>query len=377
MNRCGAERSAEVWSISTLKVGVVGGGAGARWGARVHLPVLASLPEFEITAVCTAHEESAAEAAQRFGVPHTFTDYRQLVAHPDVDLVAIAVRGSLHHPVALAALDAGKHVFCEWPLAMDLNQAMEMQGLALKNGLHHCLGLQARTSPEVMYLKELVDGGYIGKPLTFASSFLNGTALRGRDSSMMYLLKEEGGGSDLLIGMGHTLDVLQYVLGDIATLSGKAATLVRREVLTDTGEEVDVTSADNVALVAELRNGAMGVIQSSRTVSPGEGWRLIVSGTEGKLVASSPRAPQMLPIRITGTRKGSSSPDTLDPPERFSWVSEVSRDSEGFNTAQLMRRLGRAIGEGVEVTPNFEDGVRLHGVLEAISASRDGWVSLD
>ncbi len=362
--------------MGTLKVGVVGGGVGGRWGARVHLPVLTSLPEFEVTAVCTAHEESAAEAAKRFDVPHAFTDYRELVAHPDVDLVTVAVRGSLHHEVALAAFEAGKHVFCEWPLAMGVDQAREMQGLALKNGLQHCLGLQARTSPGVMYLKELVDGGYIGKPLTFTMSFLHGAAMGARDSSMMYLLKEEGGGSELLISMGHSVDALRYVLGDVTALCGKADTLVRLAVLTDTGEEIDVTAADNVALVAELSNGAMGVVQTSRTVSPAEGWRFVMSGTEGKLVASSTRGPQMLPIQITGMRRGSDSPEILDPPERLRWVSEVPHDSEGFNTAQLMRRLGRAIDEGEGVTPNFEDGVRVHEVLEGIMASRSGWVSL-
>lgn len=360
-----------------VRVGVVGASIRGRWGGRVHLPVFQGLPETEVVALCTARQETATEAAQRFGVPHAFTDYRQMVQMDEVDLVSISVQGRLHHPIALAALNAGKHVLCEWPLAVDSAQAREMCSLAQEKKLGHCLGLQIRCSPEVLYLKRLVEEGYIGKPLTFNTYYLWSDSLQNRTSDMLYLLKKEGGGSNLLIAAGHVIDLLQQVLGEIAALCGKTDTLADRQVFTDTGEEVEVTSIDNVALVAELKNGAMGVIQTSRTVYPAEAWRLVVSGTQGKLVAASPVMPQLHSVQITGSRKGSS-PQALSPPGELCWVDEFPRDDEPFNTAQLVRRFIQAMSRGEEVSPNFHDGVQLHQVLEAIEASRTrGWVGVN
>ena len=362
----------------TLKVGIIGGSIKGRWGGRVHVPVFQALPETEVVALCTGHEETAKEAAEHFGVPHAFSDYHEMVQLEEIDIVSISVQAGLHHPMAMAALQAGKHLFCEWPLAVDSHQAIEMHSLAREKRLRHSVGLQARCSPEVMYLKEIIQDGYVGTPLVFNMSHLDSPALRPRTSAEMYHMKREGGGSELLIGVGHTLDLLQEVLGDITALSGKTDTLVRRQVLTDTGEDVEVTSIDNVAVVAELKSGAMGIIQNSRTTQqPSEGWRLLISGTEGKLIVTSPRYPMLSLVQIVGTRKGSTEPETLLAPDRLKWVSEVPYDDTSFNTAQLVRRFVQGIHQGEDVTPNFEHGIRLHKLLEAVEASRSkGWVTI-
>lgn len=360
-----------------IKVGVVGAGVRGRWGGRVHLPVFQGLPETEVVALCTSRQETADEAAAKFEVHRTFTDYRELVQMDGIDLVSISVQGRLHHPIALAAFNAGKHVFCEWPLAANATQAEEMYSLAQEKKLHHCLGLQVRCSPEVMHLRRLIDSGYIGKPLTFNTHYLWSDSLQDRTADMRYLLESEGGGSDLLIAAGHNIDLLQEVMGDIGAICGKTDTLVTRQVFTDTKEDVDVTSIDNVALVAEMKNGAMGVIQTSRTVHPAEAWRLVISGTEGKLVASSPVMPQLHSIKILGSRAGAPL-EELRPTSDLVWVDEFPRNDEPFNTAQLVRRFVQAMGKGEDITPNFGDGARLHLVLEAIRTSRArGWTNVN
>jgi predicted dehydrogenase len=98
-------------------VGIIGANVRYGWGRDTHIPALSALPEFEITAVCTSRQETADETAKHFGIPHAFADPYKMVQHPDVDLVSI-LRASAFSPSAgMAALNAGKHLYCEWPLA--------------------------------------------------------------------------------------------------------------------------------------------------------------------------------------------------------------------------------------------------------------------
>src|SRR5690606_6419743 len=113
-----------------LRVGVIGANPNGSWGSVAHLPALARLPQFTTTAVSTAHIETARETAKHFNIPKAFADPRSLAAHPDVDVVAIAVRVPAHNELVTIALDAGKHVYCEWPLGKTTAEAMALRDAA-------------------------------------------------------------------------------------------------------------------------------------------------------------------------------------------------------------------------------------------------------
>jgi Oxidoreductase family, NAD-binding Rossmann fold len=136
------------------------------WGRDAHIPALSALPEFEITAVCTSRQETADETAKHFGFPHAFADPYKMLQHPDVDLVSICVRVPFHHQLGMAALNAGKHLYCEWPLAATTEQAQQMRDLAVRKGVRHMVGLQARGAREFNRLRDLVAEGYVGKVLS-------------------------------------------------------------------------------------------------------------------------------------------------------------------------------------------------------------------
>jgi predicted dehydrogenase len=109
-----------------IRVGIVGATvtpSGSGWGAHAHVPALHALPDYELKAVCTAHEETARASAAAFGAELAFHDFDAMVAHPDVDLVAVVVRVPGHYPLVVKALEAGKAVFCEWPLGATLAEA--------------------------------------------------------------------------------------------------------------------------------------------------------------------------------------------------------------------------------------------------------------
>ena len=109
-----------------IRVGIVGASASRGFASIAHIPAMRALPQFEITAVCTARQETAAAAARHYGVPLAFSDPEHLARHPDVDLVTVSVKVPDHYRPVVAAIAAGKHVYCEWPLGSDSGEAMRM-----------------------------------------------------------------------------------------------------------------------------------------------------------------------------------------------------------------------------------------------------------
>src|SRR5437899_6805314 len=141
---------------SKIRVGIVGASPRRGFASIAHIPALQALPEFEIAAVCTTRQDSADAAARHFGVPLAFCDPEKLAHHPDVDLVTVSVKVPDHFRPVMAAIDAGKHVYCEWPLGRDTGEAMVMLEAAERRGIRHAVGLQGQMSPAINYVKDLV-----------------------------------------------------------------------------------------------------------------------------------------------------------------------------------------------------------------------------
>src|SRR6266536_6192571 len=150
-----------------IRVGIIGANPERGWAAEAHIPALKSLSDdFEITALSTSLSESADAASKLFGVPVAFDNHQDLVNHPAVDVVAITVKVPYHLELATAALDAGKAVYCEWPLGNGLKEAQTLAALAKKRGVLAVVGLQARSAPSVAYLRDLIKQGYVGEVLS-------------------------------------------------------------------------------------------------------------------------------------------------------------------------------------------------------------------
>jgi predicted dehydrogenase len=363
---------------SRIRVGIIGANGGTdRWGARAHIPAVMALPEAELVAVCTAREETARHAQQRTGAPLAFWDYESMVRSPDIDLVTVAVRISLHHPIVMAALRAGKHVFCEWPLALNSTQAAEMSQLAEAQKVVHAVGTQARFSPGLMYGKALMDEGYVGKPLLYhMTHFLSG-AIAPRPSHRWWSVRAEEGGGAILIALGHALDVVRWYLGEVVAVCGAVQTLVPETRFADTGEVVQVDAIDTIACMARLANGLSGTMHVSNACTGGGGFRLEIYGSEGHLRAESSQMVQYSPARVFGSH-GNDPLQELPVPAKYAEVSEVPADSQAFQVAQLLRRCLRAIDASEDFHPNFAEAVRLHRTIEALvrSSERGIWTEV-
>src|SRR5438477_3535719 len=203
-----------------IRVGIIGANPDRGWAAQAHIPALKSLSDdFEITALSTSRRASADAASKLFGVPLAFDNYQDLVDSPAVDVVAVTVKVPQHLELATAALDAGKAVYCEWPLGNGLQEAEALAALAKRKGVLAVAGLQARSAPAVAYVHDLIRQGYVGEVLstTLISSGMGwGPSV---EPSNAYLNDKKNGATMLSIPVGHTADVLCHCLGEVRELS--------------------------------------------------------------------------------------------------------------------------------------------------------------
>src|SRR6202030_4085658 len=156
----------------SIRLGLIGASVKGTWSARSHLPAVQASSEVELTAVCTTKADSAEAARRAWGARLAFDDYRKMVASPEIDAVAVVVRVPSHYAPTKAALEAGKHVYCEWPLGRTTAEAVELAALAENRGLVTAVGLQARVNPAVVHLKELLEAGFVGEVMAVHVSLL-------------------------------------------------------------------------------------------------------------------------------------------------------------------------------------------------------------
>ena len=353
-----------------IRVGIIGANPRYGWSMRAHLPALLALPEYELTAVCTAHRETAEESAKHYGARLAFHDFQEMVGHPDIDLISVSVRVPLHHRMVMAALDAGKHVFCEWPLGANLAEAEEMAGLAQAKGVRHMVGLQARSDPALLRLQELLAEKYVGEVVACnMTMFLPGLLQRGLERAWMADL--DNGANTLTIATGHAIDVLCFCVGEFQELSAQTVVQVPVWDTTEPQQTVTVTAPDNVLVNGVLEGGAVASVHVATVPWHGTGWRMEVYGREGTLVASSSQMVQYAQIQLRGGLSQDSELKELPVPERLTWVPGEVPQGAPFNVAQMYRRLGQAIREDNGVQPDFDLAVQRHRLLDAIQRSSD------
>lgn len=352
-------------SNDRLRVGLIG--AGGRWGPWAHVPALQGLPQTELYAVCTAHADTAQAAAEKYGVKHAYGDVEALAGDAQVEAALVAVRVPAHYALARSALEAGKHVYCEWPLGKDTKEAEELAALARRKNLRTMVGLQRRASPAYLYLRELVQGGYVGEMLSVNMTLMGSGALT-RTSDRTWQRDATLGANPLTITFGHALDAVCMVVGELTEVSAVVSTQVKQWLESDTRRYVDVTSPDNILIQGRLENGA--VIGAHVGVQPyhGTGYRFEIYGREGTLaMIGGGEAGQEASRRIVGGHKDDPALKELPVPERLKWVPEAVRKvGRAYDVGQMWVRFAEAIRTGRSVEPDFDHAVRRHRTLDAI-----------
>ncbi len=284
-----------------IRLGIIGASPSVGWAHRSHLPAIAASPEFELTGVCTTRMETAEVSKQQYGARLAFDDYQEMLAHPDIDAVAVVLRVPAHYEITRDALKAGKHVFTEWPLGRTTGEAEELADLARDKGVKAVVGLQARAAPAVLQMKQLVEQGYVGEIMACSMTLVRGGVLA-RPSGRTWQRDVELGAHTLTIATGHSVDAMRFVAGDFAEVSAIVSTQCEQWYETDTNQYLDVTSPDNILINGRLTNGAVVSAHVASIPWAGSGYRLEVYGRDGTLTADSEDSPQLGPVRLRGAQ---------------------------------------------------------------------------
>ena len=334
----------------------------------VHIPAIRALEQLELAAVCTSRPESAAAAADAYGV-RGFHDVNDLATQPDIDLIAVVVRVPAHHGVVMPALEAGKHVFCEWPLGANLAEAQEMAALASTRGVITAVGLQGRQDPALTYVRELNEEGWLGDVLSVNTTMF-GDGVGRSDSSNAWMGDAKTGANLLTIVAGHSLHYLSHAFGPLTEVSASVSTQVPRWHLADTGETIDVDAPDNVALTGTFPGGGLLSFHMASIPFNGSGWRMAVYGTKGTLVATTEGLPQITPTTLEGAR-GDEPLAPLPIPERLRFSPAAVPDGPSGNIARAYARIAEAIRDGKRFEPGFDQALKLHELLDALQHSSE------
>jgi predicted dehydrogenase len=356
---------------STLGVGIIGVSPVRGWAATAHIPALRALPSYEIRALSAHSVESARAIGLVFGVSAVFSDHEQLVTRPDIDVVAVTVKAPRHRQLVSAALAAGKAVYCEWPLGRDLDDARAMAALAAEQGVRTVVGLQARQAPAIEFVQKLLSDGYVGEVL---STTMVGLSVPGEvvGQPNAYMLDKANGANLLTIAVGHSLDILNFVLGEFADLS--AVSDLRRPLITieETGEQIVKTAVDQIAVIGTLASGATASVHIREAVAGGTGFLWEINGTDGTLrITADGAVPGIYPLTVAGAH-GRNEPAELAVPAALiqKWPALTSLEgAPAYNVGRAYAAFAADIDNGTHTVPDFADAVRRHEVIAAIERS--------
>lgn len=344
-----------------IKVGIVGASG---WASVSHLPALAGLSEFRVTAVATTNQASADRVAAAFDVPLAFDDAEALTDHRDVDLVVVSVRAPMHAKVIRAALAAGKHVLSEWPLTVDPAEADELASAASAARGANAVVLQGYHSPDARFVAELVAGGRIGR-LESAIMVASGGSLGGAAIApeLAWGADPAGGTSVLTIMAGHFLATLERMAGSLVEVAARLPRLYDRVEVAGTGQTIANGVPNQVLLHGTLDGGATASVTVHGASGAPDGFFVKLVGSEGAVTVTPVRPGSYLhwtdwDIQVGGER--------VDVPETYRTVPFHPADGPAANIAALYRDLARAIGEGRDPHPGFRTAARHHRLLAAI-----------
>ena len=359
-------------SAEPIGVGIVGLSANGGWAATAHVPALRALDCYELRGVAASSQQSTAAAGEEHGVPLKFNSPAELAVHHAIDLVVVAVKVPHHLELVRTAIDAGKMVYCEWPLGRNLAEAEKMADLAADRGVHTAVGLQARAAPTFRYLKDLIQEGYVGEVLStsvVASGVNWGATFRpGGD----YMLDRVNGATMLTVPFAHTIDLLTLVLGELsdinATVSSRRTAARNRE----TGEVKPMNVADQIALAGTLEGGAVASVHFRGGTSRGTSFLWEINGTDGDLLVTldAPPVIQFARARLRGGRAEEMNLTDLPVPSTYERVQALAgRQKEmGYNLAHSYEQLYRDLNDGTGLTPDFAHAVHLHQLLVEVQS---------
>ena len=341
-----------------IRIGMVGANAKGSWAKLSHVPAINGLPGMKLAAVATRNEQSALEAAEAFGADRWFSDPFAMIRDDLIDVITICIKVPAHRELVLAAVDAGKAVYCEAPLGRTIAETEEMASAV--GSLHTAIGLQGRLNPAVRRAAQVLSSGKIGRPLN--ARIVSTTTGFGPElpSAYDYFNKTSSGANLLTITAGHTLDVVEAVLGPVVEVDARTEILWPTVKLTDIGEESVRETADQANILGKTRSGAVFRADISGGAAPEDAhFGFEITGEEGWL-------------RLTGDHPYGCQAGDLKLMSNIPFATpEEPAVSGGFmgaviNVGEVYAHLIRDLHAGTYITPGFDHALHNARLIDAV-----------
>jgi predicted dehydrogenase len=360
-------------ALDPLRVAVVGAGIGVNYAEAFQRVAGA-----EVVALCAASLRRAGPAAARLGIAGVYTDLTEMLAREQPEVVAIATPNNLHHPMTLEALEAGAHVLCDKPLALDSRQALEMLTEAESRGRRHIVPFWWRVLPVVTRAHELLRDRTLGDPYFADVRYLNcGWGDPQGPMRWQFDLARAGAGALGNVG-SHAIAVLQYLVGDLIEVCAHTAVNVPERAWPD-GTPARPDGEDTAAFVGVLDNGApVTFLASSVAHEVRSSFHITVHLCGGSVtVTAESHWPEHVRGRLAVMRHRDEAPQPVavgDPAPALAGLAP-----QDIAYTEIAAELVAAIAEGRPAAPGFDEGVRVQRVMDAAlrSAREHAWARVD
>ncbi len=376
--------------MEKINIGLIGYGGIGRVHALAYraIPFHYGLPanSIHIAAVATTRTETARQAATEIGCDAFMGDYHQLLARDDINLVDICTPNNVHREIALAAASAGKHIYCEKPMAMNTAEAQSMVQAVEDTGVKAQLTFNFRFFPAITRAKQLMEAGFVGKVFSFRGRYHRSSYIS-RDKPLSWRLQRQVTGGGALFDLGaHILDLLYYLLGDFESVYGTLETLIKERPVSQGAKEKAAVDVDDIALLhARLPDGSLGTVEISR-MGTGATNDLVVEifGDQGaiRFDLNEPAWLQVYDTRDAdkplGGQRGFRKIEAVqryDGQQAPDWT--MTPDFMRVH-AECQYQFIQSIWQDRPPSPSFADGLQVQRIMEAAeSSARSGqWVKL-
>ena len=345
-----------------LGVGIIGASAERGWAKLAHVPAVQQLAGLEVVAVASGSQAKADAAAKAFGAKASYADGKDLIQDPNVHIVTIAVKVPDHRDLVLAALTAGKHVYCEWPLGRNFAETEELAKAAQLANVHAAIGLQTRVNPALLRARELVRSGAIGRPLS--ARVLSTTVAFGPkvEAAMAFAEDAKNGATLVTIQGAHTIDFTIALLGPWSDLTA-LTTIQYPEVQVGNPPTTQARSAPDHLLV-QARGGSDASVSIEVTGGrPAQAvpFRMEVTGELGDLVVGGGA--------VRGFQSGRLTLSLFGEPQPLEEGELALMPAEAANVAAMYAALRNDISSGTATAPDFQHAVHLAKLMDDVLAS--------
>jgi len=355
-----------------VRVGVLGAGAWARFA---HIPGYLRDSRCELVAIADPMIERAQEFATEFGIPSVYGSHEALIAREDIHLVDVCTPSATHFDLSWAALDAGKHVLCEKPVAYDYKETLRAAAFAKSKGLKTKLGFTFRYSPAMRYMKELIDDGFVGTPFIFNGFEQNSQWLDPQnplrqvdvdaDQSVIQVSSLEGYGAPIM-------DIAHLFIGSrFEQVVGTMKNFIPERMVRQTGTMMRMNIDDGDIFIGEFANGAIGSIQTSFvTVGNYPGIEARVYGSKGALICRLVEENGICEVLKAATGDQVEFRE-LEIPARF-YPPGGNREESWrslFYANLVSSFISEILSDGPENEGSFEDGAHVQELINAVELS--------